>query len=70
MLELRCDFCNNTLSEKGAVLIAPPSKNIHKIMDIDPDADVCRKFHICVTCYDKIMVDRAITREIREWKPR
>ena len=69
MLEIKCDFCDDILSKKGAILLAPPSKNIHKIMDIDPRADVCRKFHICTDCYDKIIIDMKITKEIREWKP-
>lgn len=67
---IKCDFCDNILSKKGAILLGPPSENIHKVMDIDHDADVCRKFHLCQECYEKIITDMKISKEIREWKPR
>ena len=39
-----CYICKKELVKFGAILLSPPKK------------DIVRKFHICVECYEKLMV--------------
>ena len=55
MIEVNCVICKNELTEKGAILLSPPSIGLSTILDIK--TDVCAKFHVCVTCYKKIIQD-------------
>ena len=54
-LKIPCSSCGEILQEKGAVMIAPPSEHILKVLNLDYDIDVCRKFHFCVNCYNEIV---------------
>lgn len=42
MINPICDYCKNELEDFGAILLSPPNKLIVK------------KFHVCLTCYEKI----------------
>lgn len=39
----KCDFCKKELNKFGAILLSPPNKNKVK------------KFHICLSCYKKVI---------------
>ena len=39
-----CEFCNQELTEFGAILLSPPDENSN-----------VKKQHICKTCYQKII---------------
>ncbi len=41
-LIIHCDVCGERITKLGALLFSPPIDNI------------CRKYHICVKCYEKI----------------
>ena len=41
--------------KKGALLFSPPAKSVNEVLDLDNRIDVTRKFHICTSCYEKII---------------
>jgi hypothetical protein len=49
---INCDACGKELKRFGALLFSPPEENY------------TRKWHICESCYDKILTENNM-REIR-----
>lgn len=45
-----CDICSKPLTDYGAILLSPPSKDSQVI-----------KYHICVVCYKKLILEHNIT---------
>lgn len=57
MIKPICDVknCKEELEEKGALLFSPPAKTLNKVLELDEDIDVTRKFDICKKCYNDII---------------
>jgi len=47
-LKFKCYGCKKSITEPGALLFSPPSEMIGN--------NWVEKFHICIKCYDKIIV--------------
>jgi len=50
-----CIICNEPLDKPGALVFGPPGVGIiddpHGLMANNPDAEACRKFHVCKRCW-------------------
>jgi hypothetical protein len=45
MLELKCDICDQTLQEPGALIFSPPTK----------EAWIVEKYHVCADCWPAVV---------------
>lgn len=53
MIAIKCKMCGKELAEPGALVFSPPMHdNIYLAMNEDDMK--CKKYHICVNCYDKL----------------
>jgi hypothetical protein len=54
-LHVKCIMCGEPLDKPGALVFGPPNVGViedpYGWMEKNPDADVCRKFHVCVGCW-------------------
>ena len=55
MIKPKCDKCLEELDEFGAIVLSPPDS-----------VNMVRKFHLCVTCYEKLFNDYFYKNEVSD----
>ena len=57
---MKCNFCGHPLEKVGAEISAPPSKRLVEILDLPEDTEVCRRFRMCESCYNDVIVKNLV----------
>ena len=57
---MKCNFCGHPLEKVGAEISAPPSKRLVEILGLSEDTEVCRRFRMCESCYNDVIVKNLV----------